>query len=69
MIGLKVIGVMNQGNILGKKFTVKDVEIVNETVYYIVINNDSGEEVGWVKSSYFKPISEVREDILNELGI
>lgn len=54
---------------VGKQYTIKDYTGIigsagNE--YYVVVS-DSGETIGWLDSTHFKLLSEVREEKLQEI--
>jgi L-rhamnose isomerase len=74
MIGERVVCIKEQildyRMKVGKVFTIRDYtgKIGSGNEYYVVVS-DSGEKIGWLDSSHFKPLSEVREDKLQELGI
>ena len=74
MIGLRVICIkgeaLNSKLEVGKLFTVRDVSYNKDksNKYYVVVC-DNGEIAGWVSSSNFKPLLEVREEKLQDLGI
>jgi len=74
MIGERVICIKEQifdhRMKVGKQFTIKDYtgQIGSGNEYYVVVS-DIGEEIGWLDSTHFKPLSEIREDKLQELGI
>lgn len=74
MIGLKVVCIkgeaLNTVLEVGKVFTVRDVAYNKDksNKYYVVVS-DNGEIAGWVSSSNFKPLLEVREEKLQDLGI
>ena len=74
MIGLRVICIkgeaLNSKLEVGKLFTVRDVSYNKDksNKYYVVVC-DNGEIAGWVSSNNFKPLSEVREEKLQDLGI
>ena len=68
---------------VGKQFTIKDYrikdihksyhdrytgQIGSGNEYYVVVS-DIGEEIGWLDSTHFKHLSEIREEKLQELGI
>lgn len=55
---------------VGKQFTIRDYsgKIGPGNEYYVVLS-DSGEIIGWIESTYFRPLSEARLDKLLELGI
>ncbi len=55
----------------GKKYTVINVaesSIYSSQFYYHLIS-DEGKDCGWIPSKHFIPLSEIREEKLNELGI
>jgi hypothetical protein len=55
---------------VGEHYTVCDVvnSKVNGSDYYVV-QSASGERYGWISDSHLKPLSEWREERLNELGL
>lgn len=62
----------------GKLFTVTNTKtfgkgsvnsVGTKTIGYITVISDDGISSSWVDSSYFRPLSEIREDKLQELGI
>jgi len=56
---------------VGEHYTVYDVanSKVNGGDYYYVLQSASGERYGWISDFNFKPLTEWREDRLNELGL
>jgi hypothetical protein len=78
MIGLRVICIklesLNNRLEIGKIYTVRDVSWSQARTnnfprkYYVVVS-DKGEKTGWISANYFKPLSEMRQEKLNELGI
>jgi hypothetical protein len=74
MIGLRVICIkgeaLNSKLKVGKLFTVRDVSYNKDksNKYYVVVC-DNDEVAGWVSSNNFKPLSELREEKLQDLGI
>jgi hypothetical protein len=72
-IGLKVVCIKGQALDwrlkIGERYTVRDIAFSIENDKYYVVSSNNGERVGWVSEYYFKPISMVREDKLNQLGI
>ena len=74
MIGLRVICIkletLNDRLEIGKIYTVRDVSWSQaRTRKYYVVVSDKGEKTGWISANYFKPLSEMRQEKLNELGI
>lgn len=55
---------------VGKLFTIRDYTglIGSGNEYYVVVS-DTGEKIGWLDSTHFKLLSEVRQDKLQEIGI
>lgn len=55
---------------VGKQFTIRDYTglIGSDNEYYVVVS-DIGEKIGWIDASHFRPLSEIREDKLQELGL
>lgn len=74
MIGERVVCIKEQiidGRMkVGKVFTIRDYTglIGSGNEYYVVVS-DSGEKIGWLDSTHFKLLSEVRQDKLEEIGI
>ena len=74
MIGERVICVKEQildhRMKVGKVFTIRDYTglIGSGNEYYVVVS-DIGEKIGWLDSTHFRPLSEIRELKLQELGI
>lgn len=74
MIGERVVCVKEQiidGRMkVGKVFTIRDYTglIGSGNEYYVVVS-DTGEKIGWLDSTHFKLLSEVRQDKLQEIGI
>ncbi len=77
MIGNKVVCIkgqdldsMNPEPILeiDKIFTIRDVSwsIDKSRKYYVAVS-DKGEKTGWISANYFKTLSEVREEKLNQI--
>ncbi len=77
MIGNKVVCIkdqaldsMNPEPILeiDKIFTIRDVSwsIDKSRKYYVAVS-DKGETTGWISANYFKTLSEVREEKLNQI--
>jgi hypothetical protein len=55
---------------LGKIFTITRVVTPNISFYkYYTLVSDIGEEIGWLDSTHFMPLSEIRLERLQELGI
>jgi hypothetical protein len=56
---------------VGEHYTVCDVvnSKVNGSGDWYVVQSASGERYGWISDSNFKPLSEWREERLNELGL
>lgn len=57
---------------VGMQFTIRDYSGViggNGNEYYVVVSDDSDDKIGWIESTYFRPLSEARLDKLVELGI
>lgn len=73
MKGMRVVCVREKAMYLykiGEQFTILDViepreSIIGERYYTLV--SDSGQKMGWIESKYFRPISEIREEKLNQL--
>ena len=74
MIGERVVCIKEQiidGRMkVGKVFTIRDYTglIGSGNEYYVVVS-DTGEKIGWLDSTHFKLLSEVRQDKLQEIGI
>lgn len=74
MIGERVVCIKEQildyRMRVGKVFTIRDCTglIGSGNEYYVVVS-DTGEKIGWVDSTHFKLLSEVRKDKLQEIGI
>ncbi len=53
---------------IDKIYTVSDVSWSHDKSrkYYMIVS-DKGETIGWISANYFKPLSEVREDKLNQI--
>jgi hypothetical protein len=77
MIGTKVVCIkgqdlnsMNPEPILeiDKIFTIRDVSwsIDKSRKYYVAVS-DKGETTGWISANYFIPLSEIREEKLNQI--
>jgi len=73
MIGLRVICIkleaLNNRLEIGKIYTVRDVALDKKDRKYYVVVSDKSEKTGWISANYFKPLSEMRQEKLNELGI
>ena len=74
MIGERVVCIKEQiidGRMKpGEIFTIRDYTglIGSGNEYYVVVS-DTGEKIGWLDSTHFKLLSEVRQDKLQEIGI
>ena len=74
MIGERVVCIKEQimdiRMKVGKAFTIRDYTglIGSGNEYYVVVS-DTGEKIGWLDSTHFKLLSEVRQDKLQEIGI
>ena len=55
---------------VGKQFTIRDYTglIGSGNEYYVVVS-DIGEKIGWIDASHFRPLSEIREEKLQTLGL
>jgi hypothetical protein len=74
MIGERVVCIKESSEEVGKLFTVTNTTVYSSSFKifigeYITVISDDGISSSWVDSSYFRPLSEIREDKLQELGI
>jgi hypothetical protein len=55
----------------GKKYTVINAakSSTYSSQFYYQLISDEGKEFGWILSEHFIPLSKIREEKLNELGI
>lgn len=71
MIGERVVCIkeqaLNRRIKVGKVFTVINTTVGNTSAEYFTVISDDGISSGWVDSSYFRPLSEIREDKLNSI--
>ena len=76
VIGLKVVCI-NEGGLIphkcgtgrikiGKQFTIRDITIGTEKIYYDIVSDDDV-KFGLFDSIHFKTLSEVREEKLNSI--
>lgn len=74
MIGERVVCIKEQiidGRMrVGKQFTIRDYTglIGSGNEYYVVVS-DTDEKIGWIDSTHFKLLSEVRQEKLQTLGL
>ncbi len=74
MIGNKVVCIKGQALALepileiDKIYTVSDVSWSHDKSrkYYMIVS-DKGETIGWISANYFKTLSEVREEKINQI--
>lgn len=74
MIGERVVCIKESSEEVGKLFTVTNTTVYSSSFKifigeYITVISDDGISSSWVDSSYFRPLSEIREEKLQELGI
>ncbi len=73
MIGERVVCIkeqsLNRRIKIGMLFTVINTTVGNTSAEYFTVISDDGISSGWVDSSYFRPLSEIRQEKLQELGI
>lgn len=74
MIGERVVCIKESSEEVGKLFTVTNTTVYSSSFKifigeYITVISDDGISSSWVDSSYFRPLSEIREKKLQELGI
>lgn len=78
MIEERVVCIKESSEEVGKLFTVTNTKtfgkgsvnsLGTKTIGYITVISDDGISSSWVDSSYFRPLSEIREEKLQELGI
>lgn len=73
MIGERVVCVKEQvlhhKIKVGKLFTVTNKTVGRTDVEYWTIISDDGYSCGWIESNHFRPLSEIRLEKLQELGI
>jgi hypothetical protein len=54
---------------IGEKYKVVEVARSKYNDIYYVVITDKGNRIGYLSKSYFKPLAEVREQKLKEIGI
>lgn len=73
MTGQRVVCVKEQALsnklIIGRLFTIRETTVSTSGKEYWTLISDDGDKLGWIETNYFKPLSEIREDKLKELGI
>lgn len=73
MIGERVVCIKEEVNYpqikIGKLFTVTDKVRGSLGVDLYKLISDKGEKVNWIDYYYFKTLSQLREEKLNQLGI
>jgi hypothetical protein len=76
MIGERVVCIKESSEEVGKLFTVTNTKtfgkgyvnsVGTKTIGYITVISDDGISSSWVDSSYFRPLSEIREDKLKTI--
>jgi hypothetical protein len=73
MIGQRVVCIkeqaLNNRLKIGKLFTITNVTSSRTDVEYWTVIDDEGYTCGWIETNYFRPLSEIRQEKLQELGI
>lgn len=73
MIGQRVVCVkekaLSNKLIIGRLFTIRETTVSTSGKEYWTLISDDGDKLGWIETNYFRPLSEIREDKLKELGI
>ena len=73
MIGERVVCIKEQALsnklIISRLFTIRETTVSTSGKEYWTLISDDGDKLGWIETHYFKPLSEVREEKLQELGI
>lgn len=73
MIGERVVCIKEQALsnklIIGRLFNIRETTVSTSGKEYWTLISDDGDKLGWIETKYFKPLSEIRLEKLQELGI